>query len=215
MQERAPTLRYTYIACLVTSWYDKKDAEILNKIRNIRRLKIWELNPNINGTVVVVAFILTYVLTPWSRVLLEKLTGSAASQEIHRIFGTRMFLTVLTSARHLSLSWAKSIQSPQPPPTSWRSILILSSHLRLGLPNGPFPSGVPTTNLHTYRISLSALTFTCYRTLSFCLASYGRRSSNNTRTETHRKTLIHKNTDPKKYISWKIIILRPCILKLA
>jgi hypothetical protein len=34
-----------------------------------------------------------YLLTPWSRVLLEKLTGSAASQEIPRIFGTRRFLT--------------------------------------------------------------------------------------------------------------------------
>ena len=61
--------------------------------------------------------ILTYLLTPWSGVLLEKLTGSAASQEIPRIFGTRMFITVLTSARHLSLSWAKSIQSSQPPPS--------------------------------------------------------------------------------------------------
>ena len=49
-------------------------------------------------------FGLTYLLTPWSRVLLEKLTGSAASQEIPRIFGTRRFITVLTSARHLSLS---------------------------------------------------------------------------------------------------------------
>jgi len=46
----------------------------------------------------------TYLLTPWSRVLLQKLTGSAASQEIPRIFGTRMFITVFTSARHLSLS---------------------------------------------------------------------------------------------------------------
>jgi len=46
----------------------------------------------------------TYLLTPWSRVLLEKLTGTAASQEIPRIFGTRRFITVLTSARHLSLS---------------------------------------------------------------------------------------------------------------
>jgi len=46
----------------------------------------------------------TYLLTPWSRVLLEKLTGSAASQETPRIFGTRKFITVLTSARHLSLS---------------------------------------------------------------------------------------------------------------
>ena len=29
--------------------------------------------------------LLTYSLTPWSRVLLEKLTGFAANQEIHRI----------------------------------------------------------------------------------------------------------------------------------
>ena len=79
-------------------------------------------------------YILTYLLTPWSRVLLEKLTDSAASQEIPRIFGTRRFLAVLTSARHLSLSSANSIQSPQTPPTSWRFILILSSHLRLGFP---------------------------------------------------------------------------------
>ena len=49
-------------------------------------------------------YLLTYLLTPWSRVLLEKLTSSAASQEIPRIFGTPRFITVLTSARHLSLS---------------------------------------------------------------------------------------------------------------
>jgi sucrose-6-phosphate hydrolase SacC (GH32 family) len=64
-------------------------------------------------------------------------------------YGTRRFFTVLTSARHLSLSWADSIQSPQPTPTSWRSILTLSSHLRLGLTNGLFPSGFPTNTLCT------------------------------------------------------------------
>ena len=85
----------------------------------------------------------SHLHTPWSRVLLEKLTGSAASQEIPRIFGTQRFLTVPTSTRHLSLSWANSIQSPQPPPTSLRSILILSSQLRLSLPNGLFPSVSP------------------------------------------------------------------------
>jgi hypothetical protein len=93
---------------------------------------------------------LTYLLTPWSRVLLDNLTVNfAASQEIPRIYGTRKFLTVPTRARHLSLSWANSIQSPRPPPTSWRSILILSSHLRLGLPNGLFPSDFPTNTLCT------------------------------------------------------------------
>jgi len=40
------------------------------------------------------------LLTPRSRVLLEKVTGSAASQEIPRIFGTWRFITVLTSALH-------------------------------------------------------------------------------------------------------------------
>ena len=40
--------------------------------------------------------------------------------------------------------------SPHNPfPTSWRSILILSSHLHLGLPNGLFPSGFPTKTLCT------------------------------------------------------------------
>jgi len=93
--------------------------------------------------------LLTYLLTPWGTVLVEKLTGSAASQEIPRFFGTPGFITVLTSARHLSLSWAYSIQSPQPPPTSWRSILILSSHLCLGLHNGLLPPGFPTSTTIT------------------------------------------------------------------
>jgi hypothetical protein len=92
----------------------------------------------------------SYYYTPWSRVLLEKLT-SLCSYSINspHFYGTRKFFTVLTSARHLSLSWANSIQSPQPPPTYWRSILILSSNLRLGLPNGLFPSGFPTNTLCT------------------------------------------------------------------
>jgi len=67
-----------------------------------------------------VKYELTYLLTPWSRVLLEKLIGSAASQEIPRIFRTRRFLTVPTSTRHLSLSWANSIQDKWAKP-GWRS----------------------------------------------------------------------------------------------
>jgi hypothetical protein len=44
---------------------------------------------------------------------------------------------------------SNSIQSPQTPPTSLRSILILSPHLRLGLPSDLFPSGLPTRTLCT------------------------------------------------------------------
>ena len=80
-------------------------------------------------------------LTPYSRVLLEKLTDFQLVKKFPAFYGTRKFITVLTSARHLSLSWANSIQPAQPLPTSSRSILILSSHLRLGLPTGLFPSG--------------------------------------------------------------------------
>jgi hypothetical protein len=46
----------------------------------------------------------TYLLATWSTVLLEKLTGFAASQEIPHIYGTPKFINILTSARHLSLS---------------------------------------------------------------------------------------------------------------
>ena len=63
-------------------------------------------------------------------------------------YGTRRFITALTSVRHLSLSCASPIQSTYPHPTSWRSILILSTHLRLGLPSGLFPSGFPTKTLY-------------------------------------------------------------------
>jgi len=51
----------------------------------------------------IIIVVVSYLLTPCNRVLLETLTGSAASQEIPHIFGTRMFITVLTSAHHLSL----------------------------------------------------------------------------------------------------------------
>jgi len=74
-----------------------------------------------------------YLLTPWSRVLLEKLTGLQLVKKFLTFYGTRRFITALTSARHLSLSSANSIQSTHPHPTSRRSMLILSSHLRLGI----------------------------------------------------------------------------------
>ena len=81
--------------------------------------------------------------------LLEKLTGLQLVKKFPTFHGTRRFITALTSVRHLSLSWASPIQSIYPHPTSCRSILILSTYLRLGLPSGLSPSGFPTMTLYT------------------------------------------------------------------
>jgi len=84
-------------------------------------------------------YLLTYLLTPSSRDLLEKLTGFQLVKKFPAFYVTRRFITAFTSVRHLSLSWPRFIQSIHPHPTSWRSILIISSHLRLGFPSDLFP----------------------------------------------------------------------------
>ena len=53
---------------------------------------------------VVGAHLLTYLLTPWCRVLLEKLTGLQLVKKFPAFHGTRRFITALTSVCHLSLS---------------------------------------------------------------------------------------------------------------
>ena len=66
-----------------------------------------------------------YLLTPWNRVLLEKLTGFQLVKKFPAFYETQRFIAAFTSARHLSLFWASSIQSIPPHPTSWRSIYAL------------------------------------------------------------------------------------------
>ena len=67
----------------------------------------------------------------------------SASQKFSN-YGIRRFITEFTRAHHLSLSWARSIQS-----TYGRSILILSSHLCHSLSSGFFTSGFPAKTLYT------------------------------------------------------------------
>jgi len=93
--------------------------------------------------IIIIIIIITYLLTPWCRVLLEKLNGLQLVKKFPTFHGTRRFITALTSARQLSLSWASPIQSIYPHPTSWRSNLILSTHLCLVSPVVFFPPVSP------------------------------------------------------------------------
>jgi hypothetical protein len=48
---------------------------------------------------------------PWNRILLEKLTRVQLVKKLPTFYRTQRFITAFTSARHLSLSWAISVQT--------------------------------------------------------------------------------------------------------
>jgi len=77
----------------------------------------------------------------------------SASQEIPRILWNTKVHYCIHKRPSLSLSWASSIQSIPPHPTSWRPISILPYHISLGLPCGLFSSRFPTKTLYTPLLS--------------------------------------------------------------
>jgi hypothetical protein len=75
------------------------------------RSGVWHLLPMCH------LYLLTYLLTPWSRVLLKKPTVSQLVKKNPpppRFDGTRRFITTYTSNHHLSLFWGRSIRSILP-----------------------------------------------------------------------------------------------------
>ena len=83
-------------------------------INNKSRTPVCNFSQRLNSSPYLVTYLLiylfTYLLTPWCRVLLEKLTGLQLVKKFPAFQGTRRFITALTSVRHLSLSWTSPIQ---------------------------------------------------------------------------------------------------------
>jgi len=131
-----------------TKVVEKIKTHILCSITSSRKwCRLWdnvERNGRIRNKQITIKHLLSYLLTPWRRVPLEKLTGFQLVKKFFAFYGTQKFITTFTSAHHLSLSWASSIQSIFPRPTPWRFILILCSHLRLGFQVVSFPQISPT-----------------------------------------------------------------------
>jgi hypothetical protein len=81
-------------------------------------------------------FTTMFSIHSWSWALLGKPPIVQLLKNFPAFYGTRRFIIVFTRALHWSLFWARSIQPTPSHPVSLRSILILSTHLRLGLPSG-------------------------------------------------------------------------------
>ena len=103
-------------------------------------------------------------ITPWRRALPDKLTGYQLVKKFPAFYGTRRFITTFTTARQLSVSWARSVQSMLTDPYFLKIHfnIILPSMLRSAkwsLPNSfPLPLK-PCIHLFTLQIYFLKITF--------------------------------------------------------
>ena len=96
----------------------------------------------------------TYEKTLYDRVLLKKLTIRQLVKKLCAFYHARSFIKAFTVVHHPSISRAGSIQPTAHRTSCWRSILILFSNLRLGLPSGVFLSGLPNKRFLVTKINV-------------------------------------------------------------
>jgi len=83
---------------------------------------------NISKQVHTLTYLSTYLLTSWSRVLLEKLTIFQQVKKFPAFYGTRKFITAFKSARHLSIL-------RQIDPVHTHTSHFIKNHLNIILPS--------------------------------------------------------------------------------
>ena len=110
---------------------------------------------NLTNTVYITA---SYLLTPWSRVLLEKLTSFQLVKKFPALYGTPKVHYRINKCLLPVPVLCQLDQVHTPHPISLRYILILPSHPCLRLPSGLFPSGFLTKTLHTPLLSSTRAT---------------------------------------------------------
>jgi len=126
---------------------DRREADMLTTMCYVSHTGII-LNSN-RGTIsyLPATHLLTYYLTPQRRILLEKLITTLL--RVSYFIWVRKLITMSQLPPYLSLSWSRCIQSTASHRMSLRSILI-SSHLRLVLPNGHRETTIPKVNIRKY-----------------------------------------------------------------
>jgi len=127
--------KYQLIECsedIQTNWSPTTVSSNMLMFENLScgicKVATWELG-NVNERVfrgpswLGELILLIYLLTPWCKVLLEKLTGSQVVKKFPTFYGTWRFITTFTSALHLYLSWASLIQ-PMAPPIQFTEVVF-------------------------------------------------------------------------------------------
>ena len=79
-------------------------------------------------------------LTPWNKVLFEKLSGPQLVKNFPAFYGTRMSIVAYTSSRHLSVSSARSIPSR-----------VLKIHFIIILSSSPMSSKQPLSHRYPHQ----------------------------------------------------------------
>ena len=102
-------------------------------------------------------YLLPCLLALWSRVLIKKLTGSQLLKKLRILWNPKFHYRIHKCPPPVpTLNQINPVHGPHP--FSGRFILLLSSHIHLGLPSGLLPSGSPSKPC----IHLCSPPYTCY-----------------------------------------------------